>query len=125
MVLSPVLLLSLNNRPLHQLTLREEALLDLPLLQGDLFFLLNNASLFSKMISQAHLSLEREQNVHSAHRIYLTCEPFGKFPSIVANVSFFPFDPARIIPCDNSPRSLTGFKFVTQITFLPTKSSGV
>ena len=35
------------------------------------------------------------------------------------------FSPARIIPWDNSPRSLTGFKLATTITFRPIKSSGL
>ena len=29
----------------------------------------------------------------------------------------------KIIPCDNSPLSFTGFKLATNTTFFPTKSS--
>lgn len=32
---------------------------------------------------------------------------------------------ARIIPCDSTPQSLQGFKFVTTATFFPTISSGL
>ena len=43
---------------------------------------------------------------------------------IVGNVNFPSLDAANTIPCDNSPRNLTGFKFVTTNTFLPTSCSG-
>ena len=54
---------------------------------------------------------------------YFTTAPFG----IVRHSShgqLIAFDAARIMPCDSSPRSLTGFRFVTQITLRPTSSSG-
>src|SRR5699024_3469329 len=52
--------------------------------------------------------------------IYSTTDPFGKLASVMASDKF-PSGPSpdKIIPSDNSPRNLTGFKFVTQITFLP------
>lgn len=48
---------------------------------------------------------------------YLIFVPFGIFWSIDANDNTPFSSPAKIIPCDNSPRNFTGFKFVTQITF--------
>lgn len=36
-----------------------------------------------------------------------------------------PLSAANNIPCDSTPLNLTGFKFVSTITFLPTKSSGL
>lgn len=48
---------------------------------------------------------------------YLIFVPFGRFWSIDANDNTPFSSPAKIIPCDNSPRNFTGFKFVTQITF--------
>lgn len=59
---------------------------------------------------------------------YLTFAPLGSELSTVATDSFPSELPAKIIPCESSPRSLTGFKFVTQITFflpiLPAYSIG-
>ena len=57
----------------------------------------------------------------SAH---LTMAPLGMSSATVARVSLSPSDAARIMPWDHSPRNFTGFRFVTQITFLPTNSSG-
>ena len=56
--------------------------------------------------------------------IYLTLSPGNNvLDSITSKVSSLL--PANIIPCDNSPRSLIGFKLVTTSTFFPIKSSGL
>lgn len=58
---------------------------------------------------------------------YLTTLPVGRFLVIVAKVSSLSsfVDAAKIIPWDNSPLNLTGFKLTTIITFCPTNSSGL
>lgn len=65
------------------------------------------------------LSIEFDLFFH----IYSTTEPFGKDSSTVASDNF-PSGPSpdKIIPSDISPLNLTGFKLMTQITFLPTNS---
>jgi hypothetical protein len=65
-------------------------------------------------------------NVCILFDIYFTMEPFGRFDSTVAKDREPSLSsPDRIIPSDNSPRNLTGFKLVTQITFFPFRDSGV
>lgn len=55
---------------------------------------------------------------------YFTVAPFSNAGSTVASFKT-PFDdPAKIMPCDNSPRNFTGFKFATTITFSPINASG-
>lgn len=82
---------------------------------------------YSKNTSPFHYFL-RDYKVTShfidLFHFYFTDAPFSSVGSTVASFKT-PFDsPARIIPCDNSPRSFTGFKFATTITFSPIKASG-
>lgn len=56
---------------------------------------------------------------------YFTIAPFGMPFGTVASVSWSPTEAARIMPCDSSPRSFAGFRFVTQMTLRPTSSSGL
>ena len=55
---------------------------------------------------------------------YFTFDPFGNSSMIVGNVNVPSFEAANTIPSDNSPRSFTGFKFVTTKTLRPTNCSG-
>ena len=55
---------------------------------------------------------------------YLTTPPLG-ISLISINSNLPSWDAQRSIPADSTPRSLTGFKFSTTITFLPIISSGL
>lgn len=56
---------------------------------------------------------------------YFTLAPSGSDSAIVARDNWPSLEPAKIIPSESSPRNFTGLRFVTQMTFRPTNSSGL
>src|SRR5699024_7865891 len=61
-----------------------------------------------------------------AELLYFTTEPFGRSSATDARARFpFSSSPESTMPSESSPRNFTGFKFVTQITFLPMRFSGL
>ena len=56
--------------------------------------------------------------------LYLTGVPFGTGAVTPTSTGLPSTDAARTIPFDSMPINFAGFKFVTMITCLPTKSSG-
>lgn len=93
----------------------------------------NNNSTFCGSRTIKHLFYHRFKSIDNLIFSNILCCSFYliSLPSIISLSTvrterlFSSSAAARIIPCDSTPQSLQGFKFVTTATFFPTISSGL